>query len=238
PPVTRVFANLPAILNNLRHYERPGRVTTFEASCYTDPLSIEHLTGSLSRTIQHFADRPDAALRWVTKFDAVEPLICLDHGGRTRPRLSLNAASVARRLEGGTASLDARLAALRRLALPKAAGGGGYPVGVVLAPIIPVNDWRTHYADLLDGIAGQLDFDCDLTFELITHRFTAGSKEVIQLWYPNTSLDLDESKRTRKRNAFGGQKFVFPKEQMRELRTFFEAEIARRFPRARVLYWT
>ena len=56
PPVIRAFANLPEILDNLPRFETPGAGrnesagTTFEASCYTDPLSLEHLTGSLSET--------------------------------------------------------------------------------------------------------------------------------------------------------------------------------------------
>ena len=134
PPVIRTFANLPAILANTARYEGPGGLTTFEASCYTDPLGIEHLTGSLSECIRYFGTRPGTQLRWVTKFDKVDELLDLPHYGRTRCRLSLNAEPVARRLEGGTASVTARLQALRKLALPKAAGGGGYPVGVVLAP--------------------------------------------------------------------------------------------------------
>ena len=48
PPAIRVFANLPLILQNTLNYQIPGKVTSFEASCYTDPLSIEHLTGSLA----------------------------------------------------------------------------------------------------------------------------------------------------------------------------------------------
>lgn len=68
PPVVRVFANLPEILQNTSCYERAGKLTTFEASCYTDPLSIEHLTGSLSESIRHFGTRTDVQLRWVNGY--------------------------------------------------------------------------------------------------------------------------------------------------------------------------
>ena len=34
--------------------------------------------------------------------------------------------------------------------------------------------------------------DLDLTAELITHRFTPGSKEVLLGWYPRTQLEMDE----------------------------------------------
>ena len=57
PPAIRVFGNLPLILNNTLRYDIPGKVTSFEASCYTDPVSIEHLTGSLAETIDQRSRR-------------------------------------------------------------------------------------------------------------------------------------------------------------------------------------
>ncbi len=244
PPVIRTFANVLGILDNLARYEKPGAGrnedagTTFEASCYTDPLSLEHLTGSLAETIRWFGTRENAYLRYTTKFDAVEPLLDLPHNGHTRPRASVNADSVARRLEGGVAPVASRLHALRRLALPRSEGGGGYPVGLVIAPIIPVEDWEAQYSQLLDDAQKAVGFAPDITFELITHRFTPGSKEVLQSWYPKTSLDMIEETRAEKRNKFGGVKYVYQKDMMKSLRGFFEAEIKSRFPQGRILYWT
>ena len=238
PPVVKAFANLPALLANTATYEQPGRVISFEASCYTDVLGIEHLTGSLAEAVRHFGTREGAQLRFVSKYDHIGPLLGLPHQGRTRARFSLNAEPVVRRLEGGTASVEARIQALRRLALPVAAGGGGYPVGVVLAPIMPIPGWQQHYAELLDRLQLALDFDCDLTVEFITHRFTPGSKDVLLQWYPNTSLDLAEEGRAVKRNKFGGLKYVYQPEQMREMKAWFYAEWQRRFPNAPAQYWT
>lgn len=238
PPVIRVFANLPAILDNTTGYEQSGKLTSFEASCYTDPLGIEHLTGGLAASILHFGNSEGARLRWVTKYDRVDSLLDLPHRGHTRCRISLNAEPIARRLEGGTASVHARLQALRRLALPRSRGGGEYPVGVVLAPIMPVPDWEIHYGSLLSRLQEAIDFSCDLTFEFITHRFTPGSKEVLQQWYPRTSLDMDEAQRDVKRNKYGGKKFVLTKHRMQTMRTYFSEEVMQRFPFARQLYWT
>ena len=232
PPITRVYANLPDVLGALSAYEKPGHLTTFEASCYTDPLSLEHLTGSLSECVRYFGTRDNAQLRWVSKFSAVEPLLGLPHHGRTRARVSVNADPISKRLEGGTAPVSARLGGLRKLA------EDGYPIGVVIAPIMPLEGWQEHYTALLDELEATLALPCDLTFELISHRFTPGSKEVLEGWYPNSSLEMDESERSVKRNKFGGLKYVYTKEVMSELRTFFETELAVRFPAARVLYWT
>lgn len=232
PPVIRAYANLPQILDNLAKYEQSEKATSYEVSCYTDPLGIEHLTGSLAECIRYFGTREDGYLRWVSKFDAVEPLLDLPHNGHTRCRVSVNAAPISGRFEGGTASVASRLMGLRKLALAK------YPVGLVVAPIMPMEDWEMHYSNLFDQISSVLDFDCDLTFELISHRFTPGSKEVLQTWYPHSKLDMDEEKRNVKRNKFGGTKYVYDNDIMKTLRRFFEGEIGRRFPNAKILYWT
>ena len=238
-PVTRAYANLDDILTNNAHYlKADGAVTTFEASCYTDPLGLEHLTGSLSRTIAWFGEQERAHLRWVTKYDDVTPLIELAHNGRVRARFSLNADWVTRRLEGGTADLAARIAAIRRMALPRSQGGGGYKVGAVLAPLMPFEGWQEVYLEMLLDLREALDFEVDLTFELITHRFTPGSKEVLLEWYPNTSLDLDETQRSEKRNKFGGRKYIYRKPDMEALKTWFTEQIGRLFPEGKVLYFT
>ena len=240
PPVVRAFANLPRLLENTQAYERADRPVSFEASCYTDVLGIEHLTGALAETVRYFAGREGTRLRFVSKYDHVDSLLGLPHQGHTRARASLNAEPLARQLEGGTASIEARIQALRRLALPVAQGGGGYPVGVVLAPIMPLPDWRQHYGELFDRLHAALSDvpGLDLTVEFITHRFTPGSKEVLLGWYPNTSLDLEESTRAVKRNKFGGLKYVYDLPTMKELKAWFYAEWQRRFPAAPVQYWT
>ena len=141
-------------------------------------------------------------------------------------------------LEGGVAPVAARLDALRRLALPRSEGGGGYPVGLVIAPIMPIDDWEAQYSQLLDDAQAAVGFAEDITFELITHRFTPGSKEVLTGWYPKTTLEMDEELRAEKRNKFGGVKYVYPADMMKRLKAFFTAEIKARFPQGRVLYWT
>ena len=248
PPVTRVYANLDDVLAGVGTHAGRGSVTsgtverghegtTFEISCYTDPLGIEHLTGSLSAAITRVGSGElgdDVSLRFTTKFDAVEALADLPHGRRTRMRVSVNADEVASRFEGGTATVPARLAALRAMAL------AGYRVGVTIAPVMPVPDWRDTYGRLLDEVVAATTgvADLDLTVEIITHRFTPGSRDVLLDWYPRTKLEMDEGRRTQKRNKFGGVKNVYPRDTMTDMRGWFSDALRERLPRAQLLYWT
>ena len=174
------------------------------------------------------------SLRFTTKFDDVSELVTLDHQRRTRVRFSVNATDVANRFEGGTAKMPARLTALRSLAL------AGYRVGLTIAPIMPIPGWRDAYAQLLDDVETAVSGvpDLDLTAEIITHRFTPSSKEILLGWYPNTKLEMDEDLRSQKRSKFGGVKYVYPKQTMNEMRTWFTTELGRRLPDAQLLYWT
>ena len=244
PPIIRAYANLPEILAELPAAVGQGRVTsinadrahegtTFECSCYTDPLAIEHLTGHLATCISHFgAWNQSVQLRFTTKFDAVAPLLGLHHRGRTRIRFSVNAAP-AERHEGGAPRVKARLLALR------AAAEAGYPVGLTVAPILRVPDWQTAYDTLFADIAAALDgLQPDLTAELITHRFTPKSKGILDTWYPGSPLEMDEAQRSKKMTKFGSIKYVFPKEEMTAMRTAIEASLAQHLPAAQHLYWT
>lgn len=245
PPVTRVYANLDEILGGLAAYVGQGAVTstsvarahegtTFEASCYADPLGVEHLTGSLAEAVRFFgAWEAPVQLRFTTKFADVQSLIGLRHAGRVRVRFSVNAPDLIR-FEGGTSPLSARLEALGRLARD------GYRVGLTVAPIQHYAGWREGYGELfamtaraLEGMAG-----VDLTAELITHRFTPNSKGVLQGWYPGSDLDLDENNRVRKFTKFGSVKHVYPAPVMKEMRAELTAMLAEHLPRAKVLYWT
>ena len=243
PPVTRAWANLPeieaavaerlgqgTITSRSRHRSHEG--TTYEASCYTDPLGIEHLTGSLARLIEWFGGWDvDAELRFTSKFAAVEPLLALDHGGRVRMRASVNPAAY-HRFEGGTARVADRLAALRRMA------DAGYKVGLTVAPIIAAEGWRDAYAGLFKAAGEALAGVEDVTVELITHRYTENSRAVLTSWYPGSKLAMDGVDRAEKRTKFGGVKHVYDKPTMSALRAFMEEQVAAELPGARVLYWT
>jgi spore photoproduct lyase len=245
PPITRVYANMDEITGALPAFLGQGRITsrsrtrahegtTFEASCYTDPLALEPLTGSLAALIRFFGEwDADVQLRFTSKFADVSSLLNLPHGGRTRMRASVNPPAY-HRFEAGTDRVAARLHALGQMAQ------AGYRVGLTIAPIIAADGWREAYTDLIAAAAEQLRGvpNLDLTAELITHRFTPGSREVLSSWYPGSDLEMDPEQRAEKRTKFAGTKFVYPPDLMKELKAFFYEELAAKLPEARILYWT
>src|SRR4028119_1900183 len=118
--------------------------------------------------------------------------------------------------------------------------GAGSRRGQPLAPIIAAEGWEEAYGGLIADVAAALDGapDPDLTVELITHRFTAGSKAVLDSWYPGSKLEMSGAGRSEKRTKFGAIKQVYDQVTMKALRSFFETQLARHLPAAPTPYPT
>ena len=226
-PYVRVYANIEEILSTARALVggRRPQETVFEGAATSDPLAIEYLTGSLAKAIQFFGRLDGSRFRFVTKFSDVESLLGLSHGGRTTVRVSVNADYVIRTFEHNTSPLNERLEALRRVRL------AGYPVGVMLGPIITFDGWKEGYRTLMrllgDALGGgSVGAEAGIPFELITHRFSGRAKKSILSVFPNTRLPLDESERKLKFGQFGYTKYVYRGETMEVIQALFEREIS------------
>lgn len=239
-PYIRTYANIEEILEEARRLmeERAPKMTIFEGAATSDPLAIEWLTGSLKKAIEFFGRSLNGRFRFVTKFSDVEPILDASHFGHTTVRFSVNARYVVWAFEHGTSDLGARVEALARVKR------AGYPVGVMIGPIILFEGWQEQYGALLDKLGEVLsepcpppsDFGADETgateqrgvpFELISHRFTARAKSNILSVFPNTNLPLDESSRRLAFGQFGYAKHVYPKDDMRRIEDFFSEHIPR-----------
>ncbi|MDD2422324.1 MAG: spore photoproduct lyase, partial [Heliobacteriaceae bacterium] len=140
-PYLRVYVNIADLLARATQLvqEKAPALTTFEVASSGDPLSIEHLTGSLRQTIEYFGALAHGRLRFVTKFTSVEPLTTAAHQGHTRFRFSLNSDSVVRKFEHGTPPVAERIQASLKIA------AAGYPLGFIIAPIMVYPDWWAEY---------------------------------------------------------------------------------------------
>lgn len=231
-PYIRIYVNQEEILERAEKYinQHLPEITIFEGAATADPLSVEAYSGALEKAITFFAGHEHARFRFVTKFTDVDSLLALEHRNKTRFRFSINTPQVIAEYEGATPRLEARLSAAEKVA------AAGYPLGLMIAPIFINGNWKQDYTILLEKLQPFAN-RTDLTFELITHRFTARAKRVIMDLFPETKLPLVEENRAFKWGQFGYGKYVYSKETMAEIEAFFREKITRQFPQAKIDYF-
>lgn len=239
-PYVRVYANTGEILERAARYASSGDqpTTSFEAAATGDPLAVEPLTGSLREAILFAAAHDRVLLRSVSKFPLPAELLDADHCGRTRLRWSVNTAEVIASWEPGTAPLE------RRIEAAAGAASAGYAVGFMVAPVFAARGWEDEYASLFETLR-----DCtagagfprgadgkDLTFEVVTHRFTARAKRLILERHASSGLPLEEDERRYRRGQFGYGKYVYPPEVVGLVKAKFSELVATHFPGAVLEY--
>ncbi|ATW25130.1 spore photoproduct lyase [Candidatus Formimonas warabiya] len=234
-PYIRIYVNQDEILHQAAQYieERKPEITVFEGAATSDPLPVEPYGGALAKTIEFFGEQEFGRFRFVTKFANVDPLLKLAHQNHTRFRFSLNSDEVIGNFEHGTPPLRERIEAASKVSY------AGYPLGFIIAPILIFDGWKDQYRTLLTHLKQQLLPSAldDLTFELITHRFTQRAKKNILDLFPDTKLVMKEEERRVKYGQFGYIKYLYPKEDYEELKAFFLREISQVFPQAKIEYF-
>lgn len=148
----RLFVNREEMLARL--IKKAAGLTpaaTFEIGSNSDLILENTLTGNLDWTIARFGAEGRGRLTLPTKFHMVDSLLPLPHCGKTVIRMSVNPPEIIRRYEPGTSPLDKRVQALNALCQ------AGYPVGILIAPVILVADWKAQYKALVEYLADTLD---------------------------------------------------------------------------------
>lgn len=222
-PYIKVNVNIDDILNRAEEYikERLPEETIFEGSATSDPVPVEPYVHSLKKAIEFFGKSSSGRFRFVTKYTDIDSLLDIEHNGRTEIRFTLNTQRVIDDYEARTASIKSRIEASRRVA------EAGYPLGFIIAPVFLYDSWREDYKRLLLDLREALpdNLSHPLTFEIISHRYTTRAKNIIQEVFPETTLPMIDEDRTYKYGQFGYGKFVYTKEQLGEMKEFFEREI-------------
>ena len=153
-PTVKVFMNLDEILAQVDRQARTiGRPEAFYLGKLQDGMALDPLTGYSRVMIPFFARHPFARLRILSKSADFENVLDLDHGGHTVLCWSLNPPEVRKDYEVVTPPISERILAMRRCS------DAGYPIRVMLMPIIPVADWRQVYGDLLEHLLSQVPLD-------------------------------------------------------------------------------
>ncbi|MCX7614232.1 MAG: spore photoproduct lyase [Clostridiales bacterium] len=140
----RLFVNREQMLSKIiKTAEKGGRDLTFEIGSNSDLILENEITENLNWTIENFGKTKKGFLTFPTKFDMVDPLLSLRHNCRIKIRMSVNPEEIIKNIEYGTSHLTNRIEAVNKLR------NAGYPVGLLIAPVVMLPNWKEQYSDLL-----------------------------------------------------------------------------------------
>jgi len=150
-PSVKIFTNIDDILNNIDKSARKiAQPIAFYQGKLQDGLALDPLTGYSRLLIPFFARHPFARQILLTKSADVENLLDLDHKGHTILSWTLHPPEVSEQFEPKTPTIAERFRAMKLCA------DAGYPIRVVLMPLIPVPDWLDQYAGFLEQLLGDI----------------------------------------------------------------------------------
>lgn len=229
-PYVRAYINVEEILQKADDLieEAKGEERIFEGAATSDPLTVEYYTKGLEKSINYFADKEKGSFRFVTKFSNVDSLLKLNHKKKTEIRFSINTERVIKSYEHNVSPIEDRLEAAGKIY------NAGYPLGFIVAPVFIEGNWKEEYKNLLDNLKKHIGDD--VTFEVISHRFTKKAKEIIDSIYPNNLLPMAEEDRKFKYGQFGYGKYVYTKEQLDDMKHFFKESINNLFKGSEIKY--
>ncbi len=224
----RLFVNREQMLQRLLKFESTRPPQTFEIGSNSDLVLENKVTGNLSWTIEEFARKGRGKLTFPTKFDMIEPLLDLEHKGKTIFRMSVNPDEIIRKVEYGTSSLPERIKALNQMA------DAGYPVGLLIAPVILLPNWRQMYDQLILDLADQLSNKVKSTgfIEIILMTYSFVHNAINSEAFPNAISIFDRELMTGR----GRGKYSYKESARKEAEVFLLETIQKKLPGMKILY--
>lgn len=225
----RLFVNREQILGNLLKKDAAALVPqTFEIGSNSDLLLENTITDNLPYTIERFAREGLGYLTFPTKFDMVNPLLNLNHQGKTIFRMSVNPPEIISRIELGTSPLPARIRALNDMA------EAGYPVGLMIAPVILLSDWKRLYGELVDCLADELSNKVKQNgfIEIILMTYSFVQNAINTDAFPNAVQLLDRETMTGR----GRGKYCYRNDIRAEAESFLREKLSQQLGTMSILY--
>lgn len=225
----RLFVNREQMLGRLlKKAAAAPAPQTFEIGSNSDLLLENTVTDNLVYTIGRFAQEGRGHLTFPTKFDMVDPLLGLDHRGKTIFRMSVNPEEIIGRVELGTSPLHARIRALNAMA------EAGYPVGMLLAPVILLPDWKRLYSRLIEQLADELSQKVRQTgfIEIILMTYSFVQNAINTDAFPNAVKLLNRETMTGR----GRGKYCYRNDVRSEAESFLRQRLSERLPDMPILY--
>lgn len=225
----RLFVNREDMLDRLiKRSFKSERPLCFEIGSNSDLILENTITENLQYTITRFAAEGRGKLTFPSKFHMVDPLLDLDHRGKVIFRMSVNPREVISRIELGTSPLAKRIEAVNRMC------EAGYPCGLLIAPVILVENWRELYTGLLEELRQGLSekMKAQMFLEVILMTYSYVHRAINQEAFPNAPDLYDPAQMTGR----GRGRYCYRQESREECELFLRGEIRRILGQVPILY--
>ncbi len=225
----RLFVNREQMLDKLLKTAQSSlRDLTFEIGSNSDLVLENTITGNLAWTIERFGQSSKGFITFPTKFDMVDSLLHLQHQGRTILRMSVNPSSIIRKVEFGTSSLSSRIKALNQTC------EAGYKVGLLIAPVVLVDDWMEQYAKLIEQLADELSAKTKqaLFIEIILMTYSYVHRAINNDAFPNAIELYDKTLMTGR----GRGKYCYRHELREQAEHFFRQQLSDKLGKIPIKY--
>jgi len=201
---------------------------TFEIGSNSDLILENTITNNLEWTIPKFGENKKGYITFPTKFSMVDPILNLKHNGRTIIRMSVNPEDIIKKVEFGTSRLHDRVIAINKLKET------GYKVGILIAPIILVDNWKELYNNLIEYLSDNLSkaVKKDVFFELIFMTYSYVHRMINQEAFP-MAINLYNSDIMTGR---GKGKYMYKQVVRDEGNKFFRDMMNKHFPNNEIAY--
>ena len=225
----RIFVNREKMLKKIiKTANQSEKELTFEIGSNSDLILENTITKNLPWTIEKFKNTSKGKLTFPTKFDMVDDLLPLDHKGKVVIRMSVNPEEIIKNVEFGTSRLKGRIEAINKLK------EAGYEIGILIAPVILVENWKTLYSQLIQRLSEELSEKVkkDVFFEIIFMTYSFVHTKINEEAFPN-AIELYSKENMTGR---GKGKYMYKNDIRKNGEIFLREQMKKYFPNNKIEY--
>lgn len=225
----RLFVNREKMLEKIiKTAEKSEKELTFEIGSNSDLILENTITDNLVWTIENFKNTKKGILTLPTKFDMVDDILPLEHKGKVVIRVSVNPEEIINKVEFGTSRLSGRIEAINKLK------EAGYKVGILIAPVIMVENWKEKYLELIKRLDAELSDKVkkDTFFEIIFMTYSYVHTKINEEAFPNAINLYNKDIMTGR----GKGKYMYKSDYKKDGEKFFIEQMNKYFPNNKIEY--
>ena len=225
----RIFVNREQMLDKIfKTANKSDKELTFEIGSNSDLILENLITGNLEWTIKEFSKTNKGYLTFPTKFDMVDSICNIKHNGRIIVRMSVNPEKIINQIEIGTSKLADRVKAINKLKI------AGYKIGILIAPVIMIDNWKEEYENLIKYLHETLSLEVkqEVFFELIFMTYSYVHRMINQEAFPNAINLYNKELMTGR----GRGKYMYKSTIKQEGEEFFRKILNKYFPDNKIIY--